>query len=97
MSSAMVQWDVYVHKPSLNKLECGHDTVDDLQELVTSCRKYLAYLVPQYKLSLKINLGKSTTTTNNGIAGTIDPRCWHSLRCQFREFRFLLRTGDSHD
>ena len=34
----MVQWDVHVRKPSLNKLECGQNTVDGLQELVTSCR-----------------------------------------------------------
>ena len=36
----MVQRDVYVRKPSLNKLECGQNTANDLQELVTSCRVF---------------------------------------------------------
>ena len=35
----MVQQDVHACKPCLNKLECGQNTVDDLQELVTISRE----------------------------------------------------------
>ena len=64
MSLAMVQWDVYVcSKPCLNRLECGQNTADDLQELVTSCREYFGQSGASMKALSEDELGKSMMTT----------------------------------
>ena len=64
----MVQRDVYVRKPSLNKLECGQIQPMTYMNLLHRVKSILAYLVPQIAgTAVAANLGNSISRENEVI------------------------------